>query len=518
MISSNWHTDLVFEALRSVVLGAIIAYLFWSGASRRLHRIPGWRMMVSGFGLVFVGTLLDITDNFASLNRFIVVGDTVVEAFLEKEVGYLMGVLLIYLGYRKWLPGVEGRTKELEAEIARREAAEVERRKAEALLLQSQRLETVGRLASGVAHDFNNILTAIVGHGWLVARDVRRGTLEPAKIERSIGQIQLAARRGEALADQLLIFSREQQDEPVFLDPRIVTEDLQSMLERLLPAGISLAVDVDEKVRRIFADLHQFEQVVMNLVVNARDAMSDGGAIRIAAADVRLTQEECHPEVAAGDFVRFSVQDTGSGISPEILERIFEPFFTTKSAGRGTGLGMSTVRSIVEKFDGFITVESAVGEGTTFSVFLPGMEAPTTPIPEAEAAKSTAGAGELLLVCEDDPNVRALLEQVFEEAGYEVVATSHALAAEAAFHASERAFDLLVTGLVIPGGKTGPELAQALIAQQPRLRVVFITGYGAEALESMGVDGGEGRVVVSKPFSIPDLLLAVREALDDEPA
>src|SRR3954469_14337070 len=336
-----------------------------------------------------------------------------------------------------------------------------EQRALEEQLRQAQKMEAVGQLAGGIAHDFNNLLTVISGYGEIARHRIGAG---PGAGE--LGEMMRAAGRAADLTRQLLAFARRQVLEPVLLDVNEVAGGLVPMLSRLIGEDIEIAMLAGDDVPPVLADRAQLEQVVINLAINARDAMPDGGTLAI--------------ETSCGEgLVKLAVSDTGTGIDPEVLERIFEPFFTTKAVGFGTGLGLATVHGIVTQSGGRVEVTSQLGSGSTFSVHLPAAPADRVDNPAVQHSRPTLGGTETLLLCEDEAGVRQLVELVVAGAGSTVL--SAATPAEALALAEHNDVAALVTDIVMPG-MSGLELADRL---QP-LRALFISGYSAEAADRAG--------------------------------
>jgi two-component system, cell cycle sensor histidine kinase and response regulator CckA len=395
-------------------------------------------------------------------------------------------------------------------DVTERRRAEEALRESQQQLLQSQKMEAVGRLAGGIAHDFNNLLTAIKGFTELLLLD-----LEEQDPRRAFAaEIQGAAGRAAGLTRQLLAFSRRQVLQPEVLDLNTTVVEMENMLERMVGEDLRIVTSLDPDLGRVRADPGQLEQVVMNLVVNARDAMPRGGEIRIETANAVLTDQDArvYPYVETGPYVVLEVSDTGSGMSAEVRERVFEPFFTTKEQGKGTGLGLSTVYGIVKQSGGYVWVESKVGVGTTFRIHLPRVDEEPSPRPqEARPAGATRGNESVLLV-EDELAVRTLVRRVLDRAGYRVIEA--ASGPEALDRLAERAgaLDLLLTDVVMPG-MSGAELADHIAERHPEARVLYMSGYTDEAIGRHGVLDADV-AFLGKPFS-PDLLLQkVREVLD----
>ncbi len=376
-------------------------------------------------------------------------------------------------------------------------------------LHHAQQMDAIGQLAAGVAHDFNNILTVISGYcGLLLAR-----TRVPDPRRDDIIGIQEAADRAAALTQQLLAFGRKQVMQPQVLDLREVIEDTGRMLRRLLGEHIDLAITTGPLLSPVFADRGQLSQVLVNLAVNARDAMPQGGRLTIAAQDVPLSEEyaSTHLEVMPGPYVRIAVSDTGVGMTPEIQARMFEPFFTTKPAGKGTGLGLSTVYGIVKQLDGHMFVYSEPEQGTTIKIYL--RHAEDAAVAEAPPEQPVAGReSATILVVEDDPGIRTVIWRVLEEQGYPVLlAATPQLALElAAGH--EGPIHLLLTDVVMPE-MSGRQLAERLLRDRPRLPVLFMSGYTDDAILHQGrLDPDTD--LLQKPFTSDILLRRIRRILD----
>jgi PAS domain S-box-containing protein len=382
----------------------------------------------------------------------------------------------------------------------------------ESQLAQTQRMEAVGRLAGGIAHDFNNILTAISGYSELAIGSLP--TDHPASSD--IREVIKASDRAAGLTRDLLAFSRRQVMQPRPMDLNEVLESMKSMLERSLGEDIALQVRTQIGLGATVADPSQIEQVILNLAMNARDAMPDGGVLTITTADADLDEayQRSHVGASAGRFVSMTLADTGTGMAPDVLEHIFEPFFTTKSRGRGTGLGLSTASGIVEQSGGFILAESVPGAGTVFSVFLPRVAAPEPGTDTAAAVQGIPGGNETILVAEDEAPVRRVVERVLRGAGYRVFVAANGHEAMAMAPTLPH-LDLLLTDVVMPG-MSGVDLARQLTLTRPHLRVVLASGYSGDSLIRVGA--GEGTVpYLAKPFTAEALLARVRQVLD-EPA
>jgi CheY-like chemotaxis protein len=361
-----------------------------------------------------------------------------------------------------------------------------------------------------VAHDFNNLLTAINGYAALGIESLPAG--DP--LREDLEEIRRAGARAADLTRQLLAFGRRQVLKPESLDPGDVVLGVQKMLGRLLGETVHLVTDLQPGAWRVRADRGQVEQVLVNLAVNARDAMPDGGRLSLSTANVVVSEREAarHAEGMAGEFVRLRVTDTGVGMPPEVLARVFEPFFTTKEPGKGTGLGLSTVYGIVHQSRGFVGVKSAPGAGTTFDVFLPRDTA--AGVAESRGSGSAArrdAAGEVVLVAEDEEQVRSLVVSRLAARGYAVLSAADGREALQVAERRRDRIDVLVADVVMPR-MSGPELARQLRRSHPETAAVFISGYAEEPLLREGV--AREAVFLSKPFEVDELCRLIRSVLD----
>ncbi len=384
-----------------------------------------------------------------------------------------------------------------------------ERKRLEEELRQSQKMEAVGRLAGGVAHDFNNLLSVIVGYGYLI----HANTTPDQPAHASAQEIMTAAGRAGALTRQLLAFSRKQVLQPEVLDLNSVLKNMDEMLPRLIGEDIDLRIIRGQDLRRVKLDPVQIEQVVMNLAVNSRDAMPNGGKLTIETADVTFdAKEAAHHGVSPGQYVMLAVSDTGEGMDEKTQKLIFEPFFTTKEPGKGTGLGLSTVYGIVSQVKGHIWVYSEPGNGTTFKIYFPATAEAATEDHAAFGSKPALCGTETVLVVEDSELLRNLITQFLRDSGYKVLIANDGQQALKVAGECAEPIDLLLTDVIMPvlGGQ---ELAAKLSAKYPGLTVLFMSGYTNSALIHQGAMDGD-RSFLQKPFS-PDVLLArVREVLD----
>jgi len=385
-----------------------------------------------------------------------------------------------------------------------------ERKVLENQLQQSRRMEAVGRLAGGIAHDFNNLLTIIKGYAELA---LQRSGISP-ELRTDVMQMESASERASALVRQLLAFSRKQVLQPKVIDLNAIVLGLEKLLGRLLAENIELQTRCAANVGNVKADPAQVEQVLMNLVVNARDAMPKGGRLTIETADVELdsTYARDHVTVKPGPYVMLAVSDTGIGMSAETQAHIFEPFYTTKDSGQGTGLGLSTVYGIVKQSGGYIWVYSESGKGSTFKVYLPRVEAPAEKKMEPAKIPAARKGTETILLIEDEEAVRELTSMVLSGNGYVVLAAQNAAEAEhfSAHHAGE--IHMVLTDIMMPG-TSGRELAQRILTQHPRARVLYMSGYTDNVLAQGGVLE-EGVAFLQKPFTPAGLAQKVRDVLD----
>jgi signal transduction histidine kinase len=388
-----------------------------------------------------------------------------------------------------------------------------ERRKLEEQLRQSQKMESIGQLAGGVAHDFNNILAVI---------SMQAGSLEyekdlsPAQSE-LVREIESAVQRAADLTRQLLVFSRRQTMQPRDLEMNGIVANVTKMLQRILGEDIGMEFKLAPQPLFIHADAGMMDQVLMNLTVNARDAMPSGGRLIIETSAVEIDENVIAQSAQArpGSFACLSVSDTGSGIAPENLARIFEPFFTTKDVGKGTGLGLATVFGIVQQHQGWIHVDSEPGHGTTFLIYLP-RQLRSDEKQTVQAARATVNGGnETILVVEDDPSLRNSVITILSRLGYRVLEASTGVAALEVWKKNRNEIRLLLTDLVMPDGMNGKELARLLLAERPALKVIYASGYSVE-VAGKDLHLEEGVNFLCKPFKSHLLAQTIRAKLDSE--
>lgn len=405
----------------------------------------------------------------------------------------------------------------LEARLRRAEIDEA-RAHLEAQLQQSQRLESIGQLAGGVAHDFNNLLAGIMNYAELVAAGLSSALQRPAAdpelstVMADALEIVKVARRAAELVRQLLIFSRREVSQPVVLDLNSVVVEMERLLVRTIGEDVDLRTSLREDLAHTRIDKGQLEQVLMNLVVNARDAMPDGGRLTLITSDFHADEAYARAHgIVAGRYVRLTVSDTGVGMAPDVVERAFEPFFSTKPKDRGSGLGLATVYGIVTQAGGDVTIYSEQGLGTTIRVNLPA----TTDDASAGAGDEgdpRSGRGETVLLVEDEEMVREPARRLLSQRGYSVLAAADAEQALRLVAAHHGPVDLLLTDVVMPG-RSGKELAEQVCDDRPGCRVIFMSGYSQDVIAHQGVLE-PGVTLLEKPFSADALLGAVRDSLD----
>jgi two-component system, cell cycle sensor histidine kinase and response regulator CckA len=383
-----------------------------------------------------------------------------------------------------------------------------ERKRLELGLRQAQKMEAIGLLAGGVAHDFNNLLTVILGYCELLLAG-----FDPADPRQAdMAEIQKAGARAAGLTRQLLAFSRKQIIQPTLLDLNVVAADMRAMLGRLIREDVKVVLELRPELALVKADRGQVEQIVMNLAVNARDAMPRGGTLTIETANVKLDEtEKTHVSVKSGPYVTLTVTDTGTGMAPQVQARLFEPFFTTKELGHGTGLGLATVRAIVAQSGGSVTVDSEVGRGTSVTVYFPRADATEMVADVAPPAPGPTDGAETVLVVEDAEGLGELAKRLLERQGYAVLFAANADEALQLFERNA-SIDVLLTDVVMPGA-SGPELTRRLVGRRPGLKVLYMSGYTAEAIAQHGMLS-PGIMFLQKPFTSETLGRKIREVLD----
>jgi len=379
------------------------------------------------------------------------------------------------------------------------------------LLEQSQKMEAIGRLAGGVAHDFNNLLAVITGYSDLLLESLGPSDVNRAKVE----HIKHAANSAASLTRQLLMFSRQQVIQPVILDINQIVGNTEKMLRRLIKENIEFTVALDPELDPVKADPGQIEQIVLNLVVNARDAMPNGGKLRIQTKNVSLNSRSASvgASVSSSQFITLEVADTGTGMDEQTQAHIFEPFFTTKAAGQGTGLGLATVYGIVKQSNGHIEVQSTVGRGSSFKIYLPVVEEEEANRESTRHAAKPAFSGETVLVVEDARPLRDLICEALSSSGCTVVSARDAQEALQIIRRQEGPVDLLLTDVVMPG-MNGPALAKEVRSLRPQTKILYMTGYSGEFLRADMLTPGVS--FIQKPFAPADLARKVSKMLAEK--
>ena len=389
---------------------------------------------------------------------------------------------------------------------------------AEDALRQAQKMETLGQLTGGVAHDFNNLLQIVTGNLELLQRGLPE---DQARLRRAADNAMAGAERAALLTQRLLAFSRRQPLAPERIDPNRLVSGMSDLLNRTLGETIEVETIQSARIWPVEIDVNQMENALLNLAVNARDAMPDGGKLTIEVANTHIDEAYAaqEAEVSPGQYVLISVSDTGQGMDEDVLSHAIEPFFTTKEVGRGTGLGLSMVYGFIKQSGGHIRVYSERGHGTTVKIYLPRFYGPLPDNDTGTVSRATpvCGGDETVLVCEDDDKVRAYTVDVLKELGYRVMEADNGAAALQALETASEPIDLLFTDVILPGGMTGADIAQQARAQQPGLRILFATGYARNAIIHHGrLDPGVE--LLTKPFTYAELAAKVRDMLDRDDA
>jgi two-component system cell cycle sensor histidine kinase/response regulator CckA len=424
---------------------------------------------------------------------------------LEYRIRHKNGEWLVVESTASAVRNAEGKVEKLV--IVNRDITE--RKQLEQQLVLSQKLDAIGRLSGGVAHDFNNILGVIIGYS--EALQEKFGPDDPYR--EAVDEIQKAGKRAASLTQQLLAFSRKQVLEPKVLDLNAVVADVEKMLRRLIGEDIELKLTTSPELGMVKTDRGQIEQVILNLAVNARDAMPRGGELKIETANAELTEKDAkrYRYVVPGQYVNLQIGDTGCGMDEELQSHIFEPFFTTKEKGKGTGLGLATVYGVIKQSGGYIWVESQPGKGSRFSIYLRRVEGSAEKVLETEGPVKRIRGPQTVLLVEDEASLRKLTRNTLEQVGFTVLEAQDAFEAVNIAAQTNAVIDLLLTDVVMPG-RSGPELAGDLAAARPRMRVLFMSGYTDGAIEAHGVLES-GILILRKPFTRHQLTLSIEEVL-----
>jgi signal transduction histidine kinase/CheY-like chemotaxis protein len=387
-----------------------------------------------------------------------------------------------------------------------------EQKRLEARLMQAQKMEAIGQLTGGIAHDFNNLLGVVIGNLQLLDRSVA----ETPTLARKVHTAMRAAARGADLTRRLLAFARRQILEPAVLDLNRQLSGLSELVQRTIGESIEVRMIQAHDLWHTSADPGQFENAILNLAINARDAMPQGGRLTVRTQNVTLDAKFCgeYPSIEPGDFVAISVNDNGVGMEADVLKRVFEPFFTTKESGKGSGLGLAMVHSFAEQAGGIATVESTVGVGTTVSIFLPRSKEEQSAREDTIVTRVAPGGTETILVVEDDADLRDTVVTALTQLGYRALAAANGAAAVRILSGTER-IDLLFTDVMMPGGMLGPALAKRARELRPDIDVLFTTGYADNAVLA-GTAGLTSSDVIHKPYRNEDLAMRIRHVLDRE--
>jgi len=409
---------------------------------------------------------------------------------------------------------VAARTRELQTANEQLKNEMAERARTEEVLRQAQKMEAVGQLAGGIAHDFNNLLTIIRGYVQCLNSEMQRN----ADVDEALREIDVAAERATKLTSQMLMFSRKKKMQPRSINLNEIIPQLGTMLRRLLDENVALEIETGGPPLAIRADPVMMELIVLNLAVNARDAMPHGGKLLIATREIEIKPEDCqrNPQARPGQFACIRVEDNGSGIAPEVLPHLFEPFFTTKEVGKGTGLGLASVYGVVKQHEGWVEVESEPGHGARFKIFLPlEFKNPKAGTLLPKPVPLVVGSETILLV-EDEHSVRRLAKLLLQRQGYRVYEASSGVEALAVWETHGPEIDLLLTDMIMPGGMSGRELAEKLAGKKAPLKIIYTSGYSPDTI-SQNLMLKEGLNFLPKPYHPDKLIHIIRQRLD-EPA
>ncbi len=490
--------DLIFEFGRFAFMIGIVTFICWIGWSRQLHGNWAWRFSVLAFLLLLFGAGVDVMDEHETTRAYFGWTDSTFNLMIE-SAGYLGGFGFMFLAAWRWLPHSDTLIREKLLAESSRSAAERQHDMLRNQLTQAQKMEAIGVLTGGVAHDFNNLLMVIDGYTRRAADNRHKQPI----VDDALQQVLAATQRAAALTKQLLVFSRRQAMEKMVARVADVIASIQGLLVQAAGERITLLLEIDDGGSYIETDSNEFCQTLLNLTINARDAMPDGGVLTIAS---RLVNDR----KGMGDAVEISVTDTGVGMDEATVERIFEPFFTTKVRGKGTGLGLATVYGFTQAFGGEIGVRSTPGYGTTMSLFFPVSERTLIEVP-TETTHAVRGGSETILLVEDNQPALKLIHETLTEFGYEV------LSAPSGFEALEiemncnSAIDLILTDVVMPG-LSGIDVARAVRNRRPGAKIIFMSGYTDE-FKKIG-QLPVGATFLQKPVDLNRLAKAIRTRLD----
>ena len=490
--------ELAFEIGRFIFMFSIVLFIGWVGWSRQLLGNWAWRYSILAFLLLLFGATVDVIDDHHTTRAYFNWTGSTFNVMTE-SAGYLGGFAFMFLAAWRWLPQSDALKSGKHAAEAARTAAERQRDALRKQLAQVQKMEAIGALTGGIAHDFNNLLMVIDGYARRATDNMGKQTIVVESLQQVLG----ATKRAAALTKQLLVFSRRQAMEKKVARVADLIASVHGLLVQASGERIDLRLEIEDSALCIETDSNEFSQTLLNLTINARDAMPGGGTTTIVSRLVEGSDGK-------GDGVEISVTDTGAGMDEATAERIFEPFFTTKERGKGTGLGLATAYGFMQASGGEIRVRSKPGSGTTMSLLFPVSERPLIETP-TETRGAARGGSETVLLVEDNEPVLKLVHEALTELGYEV------LSAPSSFEALERemswdgAIDLLLTDVVMPG-LSGIEVAQVVRARRPNTKVVFMSGYTDEAKKTGQMPGGA--TFLQKPVDMKRLAEVVRAQLD----
>jgi signal transduction histidine kinase/CheY-like chemotaxis protein len=462
--------------------------------ANRTNRIFAWLRSknVRGKQMVRVIATVVVTLALLALSKYEFHADLRLDQIVFVALGWVLAVVI-------------------DRSLAETVVAQVPLARSQELLQQSQKMEALGLLAGGVAHDFNNLLAVITGYSDLLLESPASSEPDHRKVE----QIKQAANSAASLTRQLLMFSRQQVVQPVILDINQTVGNIEKMLRRLIKENIEFTVVLDRYLDRVRADPGQIEQIVLNLVVNARDAMPYGGKLRIQTTNAHLEKDS--PLAGGGGprgrFILLEVTDTGTGMDQQTQARIFEPFFTTKAVGKGTGLGLATVYGIVKQSNGHIEVQSTLGQGSSFKIYLPAAEQTEADHESRNNSAETAFSGETVLVVEDAKPLRDLICEALSASGCTVLSARDGREASQIVNERKGVIDLLLTDVIMPG-ISGPALAKQVRSLRPQTKILYMSGYSGEFLPDMLTPGVS---FIQKPFTLADLARKIRKMLADRP-